>query len=115
MLSFGLPLVADAYPLICPFASSAISPGASRHAVEPGSWFSITIGLSAARAGIAGAMTADATRASTAATATRLCIHAPDARAAEHCRPRSVISKRTVGLFAGRNYPVIHVMRLMFI
>ena len=84
MLWFCLTLVADAYPLICPTASSAISPGVSRHAIEPNCWFSITIGLSAARAGIAGAMIAGPNRPSMAATTIRFsCIHAPDTRAAD--------------------------------
>src|SRR5437899_7258965 len=49
-LSPWFTLVADAYPLIWPCASSATF-GPSCHAVEPGCWFSTTIGLGAANAG----------------------------------------------------------------
>src|SRR5207253_5811901 len=49
-LSPWFTLVADAYPCIWPCASSATF-GPSCHAVEPGCWFSTTIGLGAANAG----------------------------------------------------------------
>src|SRR5437773_4172319 len=68
MFSFCLTLVADAYPLICPVASSP--PGDQSQPVEPGCWFSRTIGLSAASGELAGATTAN--RLSRAVTTIRL-------------------------------------------
>src|SRR5256885_3587373 len=44
-------LVSEAYPLICPGASSETS-APSSHALEPACWFSATIGLSAASAAV---------------------------------------------------------------
>src|SRR5438093_6363525 len=57
MLWFWRTLVADAYPLICPVASSACSD--QNQPLEPGCWFSKTIGLSAASCELAGATPAN--------------------------------------------------------
>src|SRR6266568_7921623 len=70
MLSFCLTLVADAYPLICPFTSSARSD--QYQLLEPGCWFSRTIGLSAASGELAGGVAAQANRHSRALTTIRL-------------------------------------------
>src|SRR5205809_1724307 len=70
MLSFCLTLVADAYPLICPVASSP--PGDQSQPVEPGCWFSRTIGLSAARGELTRAVAAQTNRLSRAVTTIRL-------------------------------------------
>src|SRR5205809_958979 len=70
MLSFCLTLVADAYPLICPVASSP--PGDQSQPLEPGCWFSRTIGLSAASGELTGAVAAQANRHSRAVTTIRL-------------------------------------------
>src|SRR6266705_4107509 len=70
MLSFWLTLVDDAYPLICPVASSPTFD--QTQALEPGCWFSTTIGLSAASVELAGARAAQANRPSMAATTIRL-------------------------------------------
>ena len=65
-----LRLVADAYPLICPPASVASSEICQP--LEPGSWFSVTIGLSAAVAFILKAwINADADRLATPNAAAR--------------------------------------------
>src|SRR2546426_7240886 len=55
MLSFWLTLTADAYPLICPVVSSPHFKGNQYQPLEPGCWFSKTIGLSAASGELAGA------------------------------------------------------------
>src|SRR5206468_3602565 len=57
MLWFWRTLVADAYPLICPVASSACSD--QNQPLEPGCWFSRTIGLSGASCELAGATPAN--------------------------------------------------------
>src|SRR2546426_4683099 len=68
MLWFWRTLVADAYALICPFASSPNFD--QNHPLEPGSWFSRTIGLSAASCELAVAVQAN--RPSRAVTTIRL-------------------------------------------
>src|SRR2546426_8321745 len=68
MLWFWRTLVADAYPLICPVASSP--PFDQNQPLEPGCWFSRTIGLSAASVELAG--TVQANRPSRAVTTIRL-------------------------------------------
>src|SRR5436309_4103827 len=70
MLWFWRTLVADAYPLICPVASSACSD--QNQPLEPGCWFSRTIGLSAASGELAGAVATQANRHSRAITRIRL-------------------------------------------
>src|SRR5881296_3232317 len=62
-------LVAEAYPLICPFTSSARS-DPQNQPPSPGCWFSETIGLSAASCELAGATPAN--RLSRAVTTIRL-------------------------------------------
>src|SRR5437879_13852132 len=68
MLSPWLTLVAEAYPLICPVASSPAFD--QNQPLEPGCWFSKTIGLSAASCELAGATPAN--RLSRAVTTIRL-------------------------------------------
>src|SRR2546422_5849405 len=68
MLWFWRTLVADAYPLICPVASSPTFD--QNQSLEPGCWFSKTIGLSAASVELAG--TIKANRPSRAVTTIRL-------------------------------------------
>src|SRR2546426_11115373 len=68
MLWFWRTLVADAYPLICPVASSANFD--QNQPLEPGCWFSRTIGLSTASVDLAG--TVQANRPSRAVTTIRL-------------------------------------------
>src|SRR2546422_9225486 len=68
MLWFWRTLVADAYPLICPVASSPTFD--QNQSLEPGCWFSKTIGLSAASVELAG--TIQANRLSRAVTTIRL-------------------------------------------
>src|SRR5436309_2682103 len=68
MLSPWLTLVAEAYPLICPVASSACRD--QNQPLEPGCWFSRTIGLSAASGELAG--TVQANRLSRVVTTIRL-------------------------------------------
>src|SRR2546422_7139067 len=70
MLPFWLTLPADAYPLICPVASSPHCKGNQYQPLEPGCWFSKTIGLSAASVELAG--TIQANRPSRAVTTIRL-------------------------------------------
>src|SRR2546422_6714836 len=70
MLSPWLTLVAEAYPLICPVASSP--PFDQNQPLEPGCWFSRTIGLSAASVELTGTVAAEENRHSRAATTIRL-------------------------------------------
>src|SRR2546427_12518418 len=72
MLSFWLTLVADAYPLICPVASSPHFKGNQYQPLEPGCWFSKTIGLSAPSSMLAGAEATQANKLSRAVTPIRL-------------------------------------------
>src|SRR3989449_6312884 len=72
MLSFCLTLPADAYPLICPVASSPHCKGNQYQPLEPGCWFSRTIGLSAASGELTGAVAAAGNRHSRAVTTIRL-------------------------------------------
>src|SRR2546425_5319556 len=71
MLSFWLTLTADAYPLICPVASSPHFKGNQYQPLEPGCWFSRTIGLSAASGELTGAVAAAGNRHSRAVTTIR--------------------------------------------
>ena|SRR5437899_1274403 len=72
MLSFWLTLTADAYPLICPVASSPHFKGNQYQPLERRCWFSRTIGLSAAGGELAGVEAAQANRLSRAVTTIRL-------------------------------------------
>src|SRR5438445_9623701 len=72
MLSLWLTLVADAYPLICPVASSPHFKWYQIQPFEPGCWFSRTIGLSAAGIELDGVEAAQANRLNRAVTTTRL-------------------------------------------
>src|SRR5438105_1781117 len=69
MLWFWRTLVAEAYPLICPVASSACSD--QNQLLEPGCWFSRTIGLLAASCALAVVVAAQANRPSRAVTTIR--------------------------------------------